>query len=300
MVDVQYQANDDVDHGDQHYLACLTDDGNAYKVKAANQKFLQDNFENGAFKSAETDLIFGNDAVLDSVTNEILSKSPGLAKKSLESGRKLAVTSGQKSVLIVRVVASDGSTSASDIALGNSVFGNSVDSVNLSSQYAACSHNKLEFVKAADKVGTEYANSITEGVVTVTVSTAVADGSSTMRNAITAKLNSDFNVSSPNQLANHVMYCLPPGTMSGIAYAYINSWNSVYSDYWCTYVSAQMHGKFYSCYTCVFVSYYSSPIRNLFLLLTIVVEKSIQKLGTTSIWRTQVKDSRNMMTRVEW
>jgi len=245
---VQYQANAEVNLVDKRYLACLTDDGSTYKVKAANQNFLKEHFENGAFKSGETDLTFGNDAVLDSVTNEISSKSPpGLAKKSWESGRKLAVTSGQKSVLVVRVVASDGSTSAPDTYLGNSVFGNNVDSVNLSSQYAACSHNKLEFVKAADKFGTEDANSIKDGVVTVTVSTTVAEGDGPMRNAITAKLNSVFNVSSPNQLANHVMYCLPPGTMNGIAYAYINSWMSVYSDYWCTYVSAQMHGKFYSC-----------------------------------------------------
>eukprot|EP00957_Ditylum_brightwellii_P196488 14971448-Ditylum_brightwellii.AAC.1 len=50
-----------------------------------------------------------------------------------------------------------------------------------------------------------------------------------------------FGVSNPSKLANHVMYCLPPGTMSGIAYAYINSWNSVYSDNWCTYLTAQMH-----------------------------------------------------------
>jgi hypothetical protein len=29
--------------------------------------------------------------------------------------------------------------------------------------------------------------------------------------------------------------------MSGIAYAYVNSWNSVYDDDWCMKVSAQVH-----------------------------------------------------------
>ncbi|KAL3804560.1 hypothetical protein ACHAWO_005455 [Cyclotella atomus] len=62
-----------------------------------------------------------------------------------------------------------------------------------------------------------------------------------MRNAITAAINAEFGVSNPSALANHVMYCLPTGTMSGIAYAYINSWNSVYSNEWCNYVSGQMH-----------------------------------------------------------
>ena len=66
-------------------------------------------------------------------------------------------------------------------------------------------------------------------------------GDVTMRNAITSELNRLFVFSSPTSLANHVMYCLPPGTMSGIAYAFVNSWMSVYSDQWCTYVSAQMH-----------------------------------------------------------
>ena len=37
------------------------------------------------------------------------------------------------------------------------------------------------------------------------------------------------------------MYCLPPGTLSGIAYAFINSWMSVYSNEWCNYPSGQIH-----------------------------------------------------------
>ena len=62
-----------------------------------------------------------------------------------------------------------------------------------------------------------------------------------MRGDIDDALKTKFSVSSASQLADHVMYCLPPGTMSGIAYAYINHWKSVYSDLWCTYVSAQLH-----------------------------------------------------------
>ena len=70
---MQYQANDEVDPGDQRYLACPTDDGNnAYKVKAATQNFLEKNFGiDGAFKSGETYLTFNNNAVLDPGSNEI-------------------------------------------------------------------------------------------------------------------------------------------------------------------------------------------------------------------------------------
>ena len=67
-------------------------------LKFWEQHTLDNNFWNGAFKSGETYLTFSNDAVLDSVSNEILSNSPpGLAKKSIfDSGRELAVTNGQK------------------------------------------------------------------------------------------------------------------------------------------------------------------------------------------------------------
>ncbi|GFH46557.1 hypothetical protein CTEN210_03031 [Chaetoceros tenuissimus] len=57
-----------------------------------------------------------------------------------------------------------------------------------------------------------------------------------MSNAVTAALNSAFNVDSPGELADHVMYCLPPTVnWDGIAYAYVNNWNSVYNDEWCTH-----------------------------------------------------------------
>lgn len=35
--------------------------------------------------------------------------------------------------------------------------------------------------------------------------------------------------------------CLPNNTFGGIAYAFMNSWMSVYKDSWCNYVSAQLH-----------------------------------------------------------
>ena len=66
----------------------------------------------------------------------------------------------------------------------------------------------------------------------MTVPSATTDGDGVMRNDIAAVLNDQFGVNSPNELADHVMMCLPPNTMGGIAYANINSWRSVYSDNW--------------------------------------------------------------------
>jgi hypothetical protein len=64
---------------------------------------------------------------------------------------------------------------------------------------------------------------ISNGVVDIRVNFNKNAGDSTVRNEVTKEINRVFGVTSPTQLANYVMYCLPSGVMSGIAYAYINS-----------------------------------------------------------------------------
>ncbi|GFH55217.1 hypothetical protein CTEN210_11693 [Chaetoceros tenuissimus] len=141
---------------------------------------------------------------------------------------------GTRTVLVVRVEAADKNTTAEESELSDSIFGTSGDFLNLQSWYNQCSYNQLNFVPATG-------DGINGGVTTVQVSSSTTDGDSVMNNQIATALNTNFGVSSPNQIANHVMYCLPAGTMSGIAYANVNNWRSVYSDNWCTYVSAQAH-----------------------------------------------------------
>lgn len=176
-----------------------------------------------------------------------------------ERHRQLEVT-GTKTVLVVRIEVDDGITSYSETQLSNSVFGNGIDSLNLQSQYDACSHGELIFTKTTN-------SGISNGAVTVTLpSNTVSQGDGTIRNAVTTKLATMFGTSSARNLADYVMYCMPSAAMGGIAYAYINSWNSVYKvrpgkplfhshryiiehsnvhrfpqDVWCTRVSAQMH-----------------------------------------------------------
>lgn len=152
--------------------------------------------------------------------------------------RRLAET-GNKTVLVVRVVAADGSTSFSTSELSDAVFGTDGDLVNLKSQYAACSYDQFNFnpapnrAVAAGQVGTNIVNGATE----VSITTTIAEGDIVMRNAITDKLLQVFNVSSIFELTDHVMYCLPSGSMAAIAYAFVPGWMSVYRNEWCTYVS---------------------------------------------------------------
>jgi hypothetical protein len=156
--------------------------------------------------------------------------------------RNMAVVTGDRTILVVRVIADDKSTTASESDLARYVFD---DFVNVATQYKACSHGKLNFIKASGRALTSNNGGgdtgISNGVTTVRVHMSTNKGDSAMRNAITSALNQNFGQSSPTHLADHVMYCLPAGTMIGIAYAYVNSWNSVYNNEWCDYMSVQMH-----------------------------------------------------------
>jgi hypothetical protein len=170
---------------------------------------------------------------------------------SSSNNSRRTLQTGTRSVLAVRVLLNDVSYNiASQTGLSNDVFGNGLDTVNLKSQYAACSYNQLLFTKSPNRNMTSNPNDgctdIRNGVVDIKVNRNLYDipkekRSTRIRNAVTRKLNLIFGVRSPNKLANHVMYCYPSGVMSGIAYAYIGSWNSNYNGAWCNYVSTQMH-----------------------------------------------------------
>jgi hypothetical protein len=157
--------------------------------------------------------------------------------------------SGTKTVLVIRAIASDKSTTASESELSDDIFGTFGDAVNLKSQYALCSDGKLQFqpLTTNSLVGTD-------GVYTISLPTTAISGidHNVIRDAMTAKAASDLGASL-NSIADYVMLCMPQGTLFGtaadwLAYAYVNSWLSVYNDNWCRYPSAQLHevGKCYS------------------------------------------------------
>jgi hypothetical protein len=106
-------------------------------------------------------------------------------------------------------------------------------------------YERLVFNKSPNRKMSQNLNdgttNISDGVVDIKVDINIASGDSAVRNAVTSKLNLVFGVTNPNKLASHVMYCLPSEVMPEIAYAYMNSWNSVYSNEWCNYLSTQMH-----------------------------------------------------------
>lgn len=59
--------------------------------------------------------------------------------------------------------------------------------------------------------------------------------------AAQSRLQLDQKVVSLTELADRVMFCLPPGTGSWVAFASLNHWRSVYNGNWCLSLSATMH-----------------------------------------------------------
>lgn len=159
-------------------------------------------------------------------------------------GRRLAVSTGTKAMLAIRVIAADATTSSSLAVIGDNWFGTSGDTVNLKSQYSACSYGALECNPASKTTSTGVA--VTNGVHELTISNSVTGvDKGVVEDAVVAAGNSDLG-NMRNQF-DHVMLCLPPGTLGNwIGYAYVNHYLSVYNDDWCNNVSIQMHGESYS------------------------------------------------------
>jgi len=228
------------------------DDGTFYELRNLPGDF--DYADNGlvtgkSFITLPIGTVFSRDGMAD-----VFGEAPKtLNYNERQRNRELANPfKGYKSILAVRIIAADGETTIDETLLSNSIYGNDVDPVTLVSQIKACSHGKLNLIKASDRVGRSDVSGdvkISNGVVTVHLPlVSINEGHATMRNAVTRELNHIFDVTHPNELADYLFYCLPPGTTiysrlggSGIAYAYFNSWLSVFNDKWSTSVSLQMH-----------------------------------------------------------
>jgi hypothetical protein len=204
-------------------LFCETPSGKFYKVPVSKE-WLKDKRDKKELKSGITGLSFAPDTMVDEETEEIElgTTVPGLINTA--GVRRLAVTTGIKTILAVRVeILDDQLTDFDEAKLNEEVF--SASDTNAKTQYNACSFGQLEFEEATPQDGA--CVSIANGVVTVSVTKYASDGHAAIRNAASAALSAEFGVQSPSQLADHVMYCLPQDSMTGIAYGYLNSWLTV-------------------------------------------------------------------------
>ena len=135
-----------------------------------------------------------------------------------------SITFGDKTVLAVRVVGNGVSYGYSPDELSNYVFGTNGKALTLKSQYTACSYGSINFDSMGNRTmanppNDDITTDIIGGIVTVKVNTAItgdlSDTEDNFEEDVTKKLNQVFGVNSPEELADHVMYCLPKETMDG-------------------------------------------------------------------------------------
>ncbi|CAJ1959940.1 unnamed protein product [Cylindrotheca closterium] len=234
------------DNGSRTQLLC-TVNGLSFLIPSIRESWIKEQMELGKLISDETVMTLPEDAMLNQYTDEIhTTEPPTLWNHEMEERerrrrlRRLATT-GTKTVLVVRIQATDKTSALTATQIGNYVFGDDGSAYNLKAQTAACSFNTLTYNKASARNGAT--TSIANGIVTIPVSVATSVNQTKMTNAVTAALQTEFSVTKLQDLADHLMYCFPKGTMDDktIANAFMGGFLSFYNDEACSYPSAQIH-----------------------------------------------------------
>ena len=233
------------DHTDEEVISIQVDDGTSYVTDLTPAWAKANNVELGSTRAS----VKGRGRQNAGLANAKATIVRGGNNRDLAERKLTDRSTGTRTVLAV--IIQDFSRNSgeqvptfSETTLSTEVFGSGGGQVSLRSQYDACSQGQLMFDPVAGKTSgnTNLASNISNGVVTVTVNTGCTTNTcdNTLHNAATSAINTAFG-QQPYNIADHVMYCLPPNAMSGIAYANLPGWRSVYKDKWCVYLSGQMH-----------------------------------------------------------
>lgn len=166
------------------------------------------------------------------------SSSFSVGKFDSLDGRRLRSTTGTKTVLVLRISASDSTNFYPANILSDRVFGNGF---SLASQLHSCSNGQIQFIRATGQ-------NINNGVAEISVpQKAIGTEKSIILNA--AKEAAMSVVGDPSRF-DHVIMCFPFGTTFGnkkswAAFAYMPDYElqylSVFNDDWCGKPSILMH-----------------------------------------------------------
>jgi hypothetical protein len=221
-------------------------------------------------------LISGDNAVLLPAGEAIILGRT--SRRELLGSKPLGKT-GVKHFLAVRVSARDKDVAANATSISDDIFGTDGDSVNMVSQFAACSYGQLQIIPGPPSDNTDIDRSLLSatGVMDVEVSIGLLDSTSTrsvVRNAITTAVQDKLNLILPGPF-DGVMYIVEGcyGEECGwAAYAFVGSWLSVYQGVYYKYAGIQLHeighnlalghsggldGQEYTDHTCLVSGYYN-------------------------------------------
>ena len=217
------------------------------QISDAQKEDLLTKFNTGELLSGESAL------ALDDVGTKISGRGGILVQSNKEhvsikktlirgSSRRLASTKGDKPILVIRVTDSEGRVrpeSADQIS--DDIFGTFGDSNTLKSQMSDCSFGQLNVTAG---VGDDKETS--PGVIDITIDIPLVGASrSTVRRAVTNEAASFLGHSLPGPYQQVMIVLEKCYTDCGwAAYAYANSWLSVYQGSYYKMVGVQMHGEY--------------------------------------------------------
>jgi hypothetical protein len=202
----------------------------------AQRKFLQNGMNSGSVVSGLTTLqgaYYEGDEI-------VISENTTFGRK--EEQLKI-LSNKKKSILVVRVTDKDGKVIGDSAAqVGDNVFGTLNDPVNLKSQMFDCSYGAVDITNVYTSPNIDDKLSA-PGVLDVTIPISINGNRYTVHNAVTAAANAKLGYNLPGQ-HEQVMYVLEKCYQScgWAAYAYVNSWLSVYQDRYYLQTGVQMHG----------------------------------------------------------
>ena len=154
--------------------------------------------------------------------------------------RKLATYVGSKHTLIVKVTDRDGlSVPDSASTISDKFFGTYGDSENMKSQFESCSYDALSIDYDAVEDVSELS---APGVLEVTISISLDNPQHTIRGQIQNAVQEKLDIELPGPY-DHVLYVLQGchQDCGWAAYAYVNSWLSVYQGNYYKFPAVQLH-----------------------------------------------------------
>ena len=161
--------------------------------------------------------------------------------------RHLANVTGVKPILVVKVKDSEGRVrSETPSEISNDIFGSFGDSMTLKSQMHDCSFGQLDIVPGVVP-NDSGVNENSPGVIEVQIDVSLSNRRSKVRNAVRRAVENKYGIILPGPY-QHVMFVLEGcyEDCGWAAYAYLNSWLTVYQGNSYKLVGVQMHGKFHA------------------------------------------------------
>ena len=219
---------------------------------------LRQSLNNGELVSAETTiegLTMSENIPADGgkATTEVIIPSGNIVLKQGTSARRklankdnrhrrLAIYEGIKEILVVRVTDSGGLVHPDSArVMSDKLFGTDGDPENMSTQFNACSFNKLTITN-------KYSRNIDQqlaapGVIEVKIPISLTNSNrGPINSAAKSAAEDKLGFTLPGSF-DHVMFVLEKCYVDcgWAAYAYVNSWNSVYQGSYYKFPGVQLH-----------------------------------------------------------